>query len=48
MIDALMSVAAMETEAAAKTGTSAYLQEGECNWEDTVLHWVNAVRKKPQ
>lgn len=43
-----MSVAAMETAAAAKTGTSAYLQGGGCNWEDTVLHWVNVVRKKPQ
>uniref|UniRef100_H3DMI2 Calmodulin regulated spectrin associated protein family member 3 n=1 Tax=Tetraodon nigroviridis TaxID=99883 RepID=H3DMI2_TETNG len=46
VIDALMAVAAMETLAAARTGTSAYLQGAGCNWEDTMLHWVNVINQK--
>lgn len=47
VIDALMAVAAMETVAAARTGTADLLGAG-CSWEDALLHWVNVVRRKPQ
>lgn len=45
VIDALMTVAAMETVAVARTGTSADLLGGGCSWEDALLHWVDVVRK---
>lgn len=47
VIDALMAVAAVETVAAARTHTSADLLGGGCSWEDALLHWVNAVSRKP-
>lgn len=45
LIDALMAVGAMETVSAVKTQGSSELLGGDRSWEDSLLHWVNAVRR---
>lgn len=43
-----MAMGAMETVAAVKKSGSAELLGGASSWEDALLHWVNAVRSKPE
>lgn len=47
VIDALMSVGAMEMVTAAKTNGSVELPGSEFSWEDALLQWVIGVRHKP-
>lgn len=46
VIDALMTVGAMETVTAVKTCGSTELLGGASSWKDALLHWVNMVRKR--
>ncbi|KAF3700041.1 Calmodulin-regulated spectrin-associated protein 3 [Channa argus] len=46
VIDALMSVGAMETVSAARTYGSAELLGGASSWEDALLLWVNKLNQK--
>ncbi|XP_051245229.1 calmodulin-regulated spectrin-associated protein 3 isoform X2 [Dicentrarchus labrax] len=46
VIDALMTVGAMETVTAVKTCGSAELLGGASNWEDALLQWVNVLNQK--
>ncbi|XP_047213012.1 calmodulin-regulated spectrin-associated protein 3-like isoform X2 [Girardinichthys multiradiatus] len=46
VIDALMTVGAIETVTAVKTCGSADLLDGAASWEDALLHWVNALNQK--
>uniref|UniRef100_A0A673BYL7 Calmodulin regulated spectrin-associated protein family, member 3 n=1 Tax=Sphaeramia orbicularis TaxID=375764 RepID=A0A673BYL7_9TELE len=46
VIDALMSMGAMETVTAAKTRGSGELLGGASSWEDALLQWVNGLNQK--
>ncbi|XP_068434459.1 calmodulin-regulated spectrin-associated protein 3 isoform X2 [Clinocottus analis] len=46
VMDALMTMGAMETVTAVKTCGSAELLGGASNWEDALLHWVNGLNQK--
>ncbi|XP_035510982.1 calmodulin-regulated spectrin-associated protein 3 [Morone saxatilis] len=46
VIDALMTVGAMETVTAVKTCGSAELLGGASGWEDALLQWVNVLNQK--
>ncbi|MEQ2175764.1 hypothetical protein GOODEAATRI_021061, partial [Goodea atripinnis] len=46
VIDALMTVGAIETVTAVKTCGSADLLDGAASWEDALLHWVNVLNQK--
>ncbi|MEQ2225575.1 hypothetical protein ILYODFUR_018920, partial [Ilyodon furcidens] len=45
VIDALMTVGAIETVTAVKTCGSADLLDGAASWEDALLHWVNVLNQ---
>ncbi|XP_030263144.1 calmodulin-regulated spectrin-associated protein 3 isoform X1 [Sparus aurata] len=46
VIDALMTVGAMETVTAVKTCGSTELLGGASSWKDALLHWVNMLNQK--
>ncbi|XP_037545020.1 calmodulin-regulated spectrin-associated protein 3 [Nematolebias whitei] len=46
LIDALMTIGAMETVTAVKMCNSAELLGGAARWEDAVFHWVNVLNQK--
>ncbi|XP_068192995.1 calmodulin-regulated spectrin-associated protein 3 isoform X2 [Antennarius striatus] len=46
LIDALMTVGAIETVTVVKSSGSAELLGGASNWEDSLLHWVDVLNHK--